>query len=93
MTREDAITLLKNIQNGIDETNFLDRCAIDMAIEALKEQKQGKWEFVGDNCFMCKTCGYVADANWLREWRTHTDDSEYPTACPNCGARMRGDEK
>ena len=60
-------------------------------LKKIKEQKQGKWEFVGDNCFMCKACGYVADANWLRGWRVHTYDSEYPTACPKCGAKLGGD--
>lgn len=53
------------------------------------EPKQGKWEFVGDNLYMCTVCGYVANANWLREWAQHTFDYVFPTACPKCGADMR----
>ena len=63
MTREDAITLLKNIQNGIDETNFLDRCAIDMAIEALKEPKQGEWIENQNTFWTCTNCEWVNKHN------------------------------
>ena len=43
MTNKDAIILLKDIQNRMPETNFLDRCAVDMAIEALEERQKGEW--------------------------------------------------
>ena len=33
----DAIDILKNIQNSMEETDFLSRCALDMAIEALQK--------------------------------------------------------
>lgn len=39
MTREDAIVILKDIQDNLEETRFLKRCAIDMAIEALQENE------------------------------------------------------
>jgi len=53
MIPKDAIEILKSIQNGLEETRFLERCALDiaiealdMAIEALKDRPQGE----------CKTC-------------------------------------
>lgn len=39
MIKKDAIEILKSIQDGLEETKFLERCAIDMAIEALKNQR------------------------------------------------------
>lgn len=44
MIREDAIVILKDIQDNLEETSFLKRCAIDMAIEALKEQGEREKE-------------------------------------------------
>lgn len=50
MTREDAIVILKDIQDSLEETRFLERCAIDMAIKALKEQRpHGKWEYLKEH--------------------------------------------
>lgn len=37
MISKDAIEILKGIQNNLEETRFIERCAIDMGIEALKE--------------------------------------------------------
>lgn len=40
MTREDALKILKDIQRkDLEETDFLGKCAIDMAIEALTENE------------------------------------------------------
>lgn len=36
MIPKDAIDLLKDMQNNLEEKDFLGRCALDMAIEALK---------------------------------------------------------
>lgn len=60
------------------------------AVEGIAEQRpHGKWEFIGDNLFKCTNCGYVADADYLRKWKVHTYDAEFPTACLKCGADMR----
>ena len=90
MLKRDAIEILKSIQDNLEETRFLEKCAIDMGIEALHEPRpHGKWEFVGDNLFKCTHCGYMANGDYLRDWKAYTYDAEFPTACPNCGADMR----
>ena len=73
MTREDAIILLKDIQNGIDETNFLDRCAIDMAIEALKEPKHGEWIPCSERLPEENICddGYVEPSDYVLVFDDH----------------------
>lgn len=48
----------------------------------------GKWDFIGDNLFMCTACSYIANADWLRDWKQYTYDNEFPKACPKCGASM-----
>ena len=30
------------------------------------ERPHGEWEFFGNNLFKCTHCGYIADANYLR---------------------------
>lgn len=75
MTNDDAIEILKNIQGYIEETLFLDRCAIDMAIEALKEKRpHGRWVDNHNGTFTCTECG------------VKHSKSNY---CPNCGSDMQ----
>lgn len=87
MTREDAIEILKGIQDNLEETRFLERCAIDMGIEALQEPKKGHWivtsDGYGDNAYICE-CSECKDTVWVykdadRKWKY----------CPSCGADMR----
>lgn len=62
---------------------------IDTAHRRICEiRTHGKWEFVGDNLFMCTHCGYSAKGDYLREWSVRTYDSTFPDFCPNCGASM-----
>lgn len=82
MTREDAIVILKDIQDNLEETRFLKRCAIDMAIEALKEKRpHGKWIIV-DDCekfiARCSVCGRIVDSRMVKD---------YPFC--RCGTDMR----
>lgn len=37
MINEDAIEILENIQEHMEETDFIDRCAIDMAIRCMRK--------------------------------------------------------
>ena len=96
MTREEAIQILSTrdahgvlcgYTSGVTE-------AIDMAIEALKEEQIGEWvrkEKEINDCdghrayywYECSVCGSSPPKDtWKNEWH-----SSY---CPNCGARMIG---
>lgn len=81
MTNEEAIELLECIYTEV--STEADRKAIDMAIEALKEPKQGEWvKFKDENGytkFMCSNCRF-------------TRGRDKPKHCPNCGADNRGRE-
>lgn len=63
---------------------------IDLAISVISEfeNKKNHWEFIGDNLFRCKKCGYIADIQWLKEWKQKITDNVLPNFCPNCGERM-----
>ena len=65
---------------------------IDLAISVISEfeNKKNHWEFIGDNLFRCKKCGYIADIQWLKEWKQKITDNMLPNFCPNCGERMYG---
>lgn len=85
MTNEDAIEIVKTFRQAMDtpitEYREILLGALDMAIDALKEQRpQGEW--VTDDAtystWRCNKCLHV-----------QTICSNY---CPNCGADMRGEE-
>ena len=48
MIKKDAIEILKEIQDSLEKTRFLERCAIDMAIEALEERPHITDEQISD---------------------------------------------
>lgn len=80
MTNEVAINVLKSHYHKNPRTSYslMVKQATEMAIEALKERKTGKWELaeMGDfDLFACSECGYRTINRW---WK----------ACPNCGAKM-----
>lgn len=85
MIPKDAIVLLKGIQKNLEETDFLGKCAIDMAINALIAQRpNGKWIIVDDTeKFMakCSVCGRIEDSRLVK----------YYPFC-RCGADMREGE-
>ena len=86
MTREEAINELTEKLLAFNPNDLgyeeVERfvVALDMAIEALKEPKQGAWintgEAIGDDIEVkCSLCG--EELYWLANF------------CPNCGADMR----
>lgn len=84
MTREEAITVL----NMIEAHGSLAIQAKDMAINALKERKAGHWIEVtnGRGGHECDICHEYAPS--------YKSGDEYLTKyCPNCGARMVGEQE
>lgn len=88
MTKKRAIEMLTNMRNNYDAYGKLtgkDEITqmLDMAIEALQEQKVGKWkkdiDFGGHTHYYCSLCN---NEGW------HTD--KY---CSECGAKMEGAEE
>ena len=74
----------------VDECGKFEYCDPERFKVVVEDEKtRGEWEFLGDNLFGCTACGYVANANWLREWKQYTYDDEFPTACPKCGFNIR----
>lgn len=49
------------------------------------KQIEGEWHWIADDSPMCNICGKVFDTN---------DDADAGlwNFCPNCGAKMKGDE-
>lgn len=85
MTREEAIKELELIAKV---TVWNDRReAIEMAIEALQaETKHGRWIDRGTVCqrYECSVCGDQHD------WLILPNNINF---CPNCGAKMKGEEE
>lgn len=86
LTTEDAITVLRNLQDwlyfsGINCGTSIQREAIDVVIGALIQLKTGKWENIIDGIEYtwgtCDTC----DARIPMAYKYY----EY---CPHCGAKM-----
>lgn len=91
MTREEAIEILKDDAYVLYEDDSpYNRQAYDMAIEALKKKKSGKWMWIPyeDNPeignWHCSQCFFMPAAFNLAK--------KHLRFCPNCGADMRGEE-
>lgn len=80
MTNKEAIFELIKYRRRLEKDSTIDAEPFDMAIEALKEQKTGKW-IIFPPCFeeicMCSNC-----KTKFKEAYQHRD------TCPSCGARM-----
>ena len=91
MSNEEVIEVLKGIVfGGFDRTTRKERQALDLAIKALEERPQGEWITydvdITPHPLHCKNCG----------WSNHHIKNEYIKefkVCPDCGARMGGEEK
>ena len=91
MTNEEAIVMQKAIKAGLHETGKdhpyrddmipLMKESCDMAIEALEEQKVGKWIRESKELSHCSECGQqiFTVQNWFKR-------------CPACGAKMESEE-
>ena len=89
MTREEAKNQLECIYTEVSTEE--DREAIDMAIEALKEQRpHGEW--IEKHCdygvyYRCSNC-HKMPPNYECDYKEGAIKTNF---CPNCGADMRGD--
>lgn len=90
MKREEAIEWLDDIKNITE--NWSQEVAIDMAIEALSEPKTGKWlaEIGYDGEVIYYECQHCGGAFTLIDGTPEENNYNY---CPNCGAKMRGEEE
>ena len=82
MTREEAIRKIERVKNLYAyESDFE---ALDMAIDALKAVKSGKWSYAthyGDRYRVCSVCHAERRDDLSSGWYF----------CPNCGAEMNSD--
>ena len=85
MTRDRAIEILRDDAGAASLWELAE--AVDMAIEALKDPKQGEWEHWGSpfsddtiaDSIVCSVC----------KARFVEIKGEVFNFCPNCGARMK----
>ena len=86
MIPKDAIDILKDMQNNLEEKDFIDRCALDKAIEALKQERpHGEWIRNDNGTYSCSVC-----QSWIPNEQHH-----YARFCLYCGSDNRpkeGDE-
>ena len=83
MTREEAINQLECIYTEVSTEE--DREAIDKAIEALKEPKQGEWIDTGYGTSRCSVCG--------EKCQTYCMDKPRDRYCLWCGASMSANDR
>ena len=82
MNKEEAIENLQEISIFLRRSKE-DHDALEMAIEALRSQRQGSWQGVSPtvDTIECSICGY----------QLINDEFKTPY-CPWCGAKMEDDE-
>lgn len=101
MTREEAINAVKVVRQYLTAGNpIFDAKKINetmrMAIEALSEQPQGKWEYCEHEIanyvdgYKCSHCGFFVPWDYEHKFINFIEDYNF---CPSCGADMRGENK
>lgn len=97
MTREEAIKILADLtDNFFLHTWEKQNKALHMAIEALSEQPQGKWEYCEHEIanyvdgYKCSHCGFFVPWDYEHKFINFIEDYNF---CPSCGADMRGENK
>ena len=89
MTRELAIGILSTRDNQGNPITWQNGWheAYDMAIEALEEQKTGKWIYKTTDAYIQRTC---SACGWSERmyYRNRNQDGLIRNYCPNCGAKM-----
>lgn len=74
------------IQNADQYTEKASECAASVFIKGYRKQKEGEnVAMYPSSAFECSEC------HW-QDWDLYTADSGY-NYCPNCGAKMRGENK
>ena len=93
--RQDAIEELARWIGYIDEDMIL---RIQIGLKKLPpekpERKTGKWYIREYEYFTCSECGedYWNSCDSTAEAKELLETGGYPNYCPNCGARMEGEE-
>lgn len=87
MSNEEVAEILKLYKQRLNEScsNLLDRDkeALDLAIKALEDRPQGKWELCKDTdgeYGICSNCSKDTDFSYYGKAYNY---------CPNCGAKMK----
>ena len=80
----------KDIMGGLNYAWYIDHAELVDAVEVV----HGEWKFIGDSeeqpydcAWMCSVCGKMY---WAEDSNMVTEDAHF---CPNCGAKMDGEEK
>lgn len=102
MTNEEAIAYLERADTTVyAESKTRTAEALEMAIEALKERKTGRWivEEIGLRRYAtkCSVCGTVLHEGYnfdnAQEYKEYIDGlGRYDKFCHECGAKMEVDE-
>ena len=88
MTIDKMIEILKPYKNSMFGDPKYGEVSVAEIIEALKEQKEGKWIMKSDGFIfrqewgVCSNCGNTLDFAGLNAGRGNGN------FCPNCGAKM-----
>lgn len=93
MTNEQALEILEHNWTKLVNLDYTDEelgQALDLAIKALEDKSQGKWVGNKFDEHMCNKCGHYALYEEEADGQYYEVQSDF---CPNCGAKMGGEEE